>query len=345
MKLSLFSFALFASAAFGRVYFEEDFSNESSLENWIKTKAKEDIGAIKLSHGEWYADKESSVGLKLTEDARFYAYSTKLKKPFNTKGKDLVLQYTVKYEQGIDCGGAYLKLLPVGFDPEKFEGDSQYAIMFGPDICGPDNKVHAILEYNNTNHQIRFPPSARTDQLTHQYTFWLKADKSYEIKIDNKSVVNGTIENDWTILPPRKIVDPEDKKPEDWVEEDLIPDPDDKKPEDWVEGTKEIPDPEAVKPADWDDDMDGDWEPPMIPNPKYKGEWKPKSIPNPLYKGPYKPKEIPNPAFEEDEDMATYTIGYIGLDVWTVKSVDLETKPGLIMSPPKSKLKRNMKKN
>ena len=31
-----------------------------------------------------------------------------------------------------------------------------------------------------------------------------------------------------------------------------------------------IPDPDADKPEDWDDDTDGEWEPPMIPNPEYK---------------------------------------------------------------------------
>ena len=34
-----------------------------------------------------------------------------------------------------------------------------------------------------------------------------------------------------------------------------------------------IPDPDAEKPEDWDEDMDGEWEPPMIPNPEYKGQW------------------------------------------------------------------------
>lgn len=31
-----------------------------------------------------------------------------------------------------------------------------------------------------------------------------------------------------------------------------------------------IPDPEAKKPEDWDDEIDGEWEPPMIDNPEYK---------------------------------------------------------------------------
>ena len=31
-----------------------------------------------------------------------------------------------------------------------------------------------------------------------------------------------------------------------------------------------IPDPDAKKPEDWDDDTDGEWEPPNVPNPAYK---------------------------------------------------------------------------
>jgi hypothetical protein len=27
---------------------------------------------------------------------------------------------------------------------------------------------------------------------------------------------------------------------------------------------------------DWDDEDDGEWEAPTVPNPEYKGEWKPK---------------------------------------------------------------------
>ena len=34
-----------------------------------------------------------------------------------------------------------------------------------------------------------------------------------------------------------------------------------------------------------DEEDDGEWEPPTIPNPAYKGEWKPKLIDNPAYKG------------------------------------------------------------
>ena len=40
-----------------------------------------------------------------------------------------------------------------------------------------------------------------------------------------------------------------------------------------------IPDPDAEKPDDWDEEMDGDWEAPLIDNPECKaapgcGTWK-----------------------------------------------------------------------
>lgn len=39
--------------------------------------------------------------------------------------------------------------------------------------------------------------------------------------------------------------------------------------QDW-DKPETIPDPDAKKPDDWDEDMDGEWEPPMIANPEYK---------------------------------------------------------------------------
>lgn len=43
--------------------------------------------------------------------------------------------------------------------------------------------------------------------------------------------------------------------------------------QDW-DKPETIPDPDAKKPEDWDDDMDGEWEPPMITNPDYKVDYK-----------------------------------------------------------------------
>merc|ERR1712121_546639 len=75
--------------------------------------------------------------------------------------------------------------------------------------------------------------------------------------------------------------------------------------------------------GDWDDEMDGEWEPPMVDNPDYKGEWKPRQIDNPAYKGKWVHPEIDNPEYdaEEEASLGVYDdFGAIGLDLWQVKS-------------------------
>jgi len=126
------------------------------------------------------------------------------------------------------------------------------------------------------------------------------------------------------MLPAKKIKDPEAKKPsqDEWDEREKIDDPEDTKPEDW-EKPETIPDPDATKPEDWDDEMDGEWEPPMVDNPDYKGEWKPRQIDNPAYKGKWVHPEIDNPDYDaaEEAKLGVYEdIGVIGLDLWQVKS-------------------------
>ena len=85
--------------------------------------------------------------------------------------------------------------------------------MFGPDICGyTTKKVHAILNYNETNHLIKKDVPCETDQLTHVYTFILRPDATYSILIDNVEKQTGSLYSDWDLLPPKKIKDPEAKK-------------------------------------------------------------------------------------------------------------------------------------
>ena len=67
--------------------------------------------------------------------------------------------------------------------------------------------------------------------MTHLYTLIVKSDNTYEVRIDNEKVESGKLEDDWEFLAPKKIKDPEAKKPEDWVDDAKIPDPEDKKPD------------------------------------------------------------------------------------------------------------------
>lgn len=59
----------------------------------------------------------------------------------------------------------------------------------------------------------------------------MRPDNTYEVKIDNSKVESGSLEDDWDFLPPKKIKDPEAKKPDDWDERAKIDDPEDSKPE------------------------------------------------------------------------------------------------------------------
>jgi len=100
-------------------------------------------------------------------------------------------------------------------------------------------------------------------------------------------------------------------------------DPEDTKPEDWVE-VAEIADPDAKKPEDWDDEEDGEWEAPMKANPDFKGEWSAKRIVNPAYKGEWTQKKIANPAYKQDAEMYKFKdFGFIGFDLWQVKAGSL----------------------
>lgn len=69
------------------------------------------------------------------------------------------------------------------------------------------------------------------DELSHLYTLILNPDQTYIVKIDNEKVESGSLEDDWDFLPPKKIKDPEAKKPEDWDDRAKIDDADDTKPE------------------------------------------------------------------------------------------------------------------
>ncbi|XP_015690140.2 calreticulin-like [Oryza brachyantha] len=310
------------AAVAGEVFFQEKF-DDGWEDRWVKSEwKKEDNTAGEWNHtsGKWNGDADNK-GIQTSEDYRFYAISAKFPE-FSNKDKTLVLQFSVKHEQKLDCGGGYVKLLGGDVDQKKFGGDTPYSIMFGPDICGyATKKVHAILTKNGKNHLIKKDVACETDQLTHVYTLIIRPDAKYSILIDNTEKQSGSIYDDWDILPPKKKRDPEAKKPEDWDDKEYIPDPEHKKPEGYDDIPNEITDPDATKPEDWDDEEDGEWTAPTIPNPEYKGPWKQKTIKNPNYKGKWKAPLIPNPDYKDDPYIYAFdSLNHIGIELWQVKS-------------------------
>merc|ERR1719247_3993933 len=310
-------FAICLGAVAAEVYFEEDFSGDWES-RWVQSENKDDLGKFVATAG--INGDASNLGLKTSQDAKFYGISA-VTKEFSNKDKPLVVQYSVKHEQGIDCGGAYLKLGPAPFDGKKFHGETVYNVMFGPDICGMTKRTHLIFNYKDNNLLKDKDLRTESDELTHVYTLVVKPDNTFAVSIDGEEVEAGKLAEGWKFLEPKEIDDPEDKKPSDWVDEAEMDDPEDKKPDGHDDIPAKIADPKATKPDDWDDESDGTWEAPQIDNPDYKGEWKAKRIANPAYKGVWAPKKIANPKYVDDNTIGQYdSFAFVGIDVWQVKS-------------------------
>ncbi|NXW43173.1 CALR protein, partial [Nyctiprogne leucopyga] len=317
--------ALLLGAALGSVqaavYFQEQFlDGDNWQKRWMNSKYKPGLGKFKLTAGKFYGDPVRDKGLQTSENSKFYAISSRFK-PFSNKGKTLVIQYTVKHEQKIDCGGGYVKIFSSDLDQKNLSADSRYYIMFGPDICGSETKkVHVILNYKNKPHPIKKLIRCKVDGYTHLYTLIIRSDQTYEVKIDNKMVASGNLEDDLDFLPPKKINDPTVRKPTDWDDRIQIDDPNDIKPEDWDE-PEYIMDTSTKKPEDWDEAVNGEWHYPMVKNPLHRGEWKPRQIDNPNYRGVWPHPQIDNPNYSPDFNIYSYeNISIIGLDIWQVRA-------------------------
>lgn len=330
-----------------KVYFADHFDNLENFEKtWIKSEAKkegieEDIAKY---DGIWAVEPpqkdafKGDLALVLKSKAKHAAISAPLSKPFVFKDKPLIVQYEVVLQEGQECGGAYLKLLSQAAETKNLKGfhdKTPYTIMFGPDKCGNDHKLHFIFRHKNPkNGTIEEKhcqkPKERleesfSDKLPHLYTLIVRPDNNFEVMLDKKVINFGNLLEDFTppVNPPSEIEDPNDKKPEDWDEREKIPDPNAVKPDDWDEDapaqiideaavmpsgwlpneSSHIPDPNAQKPADWDTEMDGEWEPPLIENPACAdapgcGPWEPPLINNPAFKGKWRPPLIDNPNYK-----------------------------------------------
>jgi len=305
-----------------KIYFSETF--DSTWESrWVESKWKQSEGTQgkwTTTAGKWFSDEAEDTGLQTGEDSKFFGISASFDS-FSNEGKDLIVQYQAKYEKDVECGGGYMKLGPKMDDPTKFGDPTVYNIMFGPDKCGYTKRTHLIFQYKGKNvlKKTDLDYKQEGEGTSHLYRLVVKPDNTVRVEIDEEKIYEGNLKEDWEVLAPKTIPDPEDKKPSDWVEDSMMDDPAEKKPDDWTE-EKRIVDPEAKKPDDWDDEEDGDWEPPMKDNPEYKGEWVAKRISNPAYKGFWEAKKIDNPEYVDDDAVYKYAeFGFIGFDLWQVK--------------------------
>ena len=301
------------------VYFEEYF-NRGWEKRWTKSSHGSPgklLGRFRVSAGSFYADRRAQRGLQTLDDGREYLISSKFKKCFNTTGKDLIFQFTVKLEGKIDKGQAYIKLLPSSMKQNTFSKKTPFSILFGPDFRGWDRRHLEFRIYRNrTDYRTMQPILAFNDQLTHVYTLIIYKNQSYKILKDNFTDIESTLEEAFNYCQPKEIPDPYEIKPSDWEDIEMIDDPDDVPPP-WVKDVPQfIPDPTAKRPSDWDDEANGHWFPPLVPNPDYRKEWKPRQIPNPAFRGDWQPQMIPNPDYNPDEHFGKpEDLCFVGIDV------------------------------
>ncbi|CAG8803607.1 31997_t:CDS:2, partial [Racocetra persica] len=122
-------------------------------------------------------------------------------------------------KNGLECGGAYLKLLTEsekGIQAVEFSDKTPYTIMFGPDKCGSTNKVHFIFRHKNPKtgvyeeKHLKSAPSATISKLSTLYGLVVRPNNTFEIRVNNESVKTGDLLNDFTpaVNPPKEIDDP-----------------------------------------------------------------------------------------------------------------------------------------
>lgn len=188
-------------------------------------------------------------GMLLPTGGKHYSISTAFQEPLKFGDKPFVLQYEVKLQEGLECGGAYMKLFRAPsegymgkFRPERVDDRTPFSVMFGPDRCGDTDKVSIHYAHHWTRMQVRFiiqhlnprsgkveekhlqqPPMIRSTKLSTLYTLIVHPDGKFNVLINRENVRSGNLLEDFNppLNSPAEIDDPTDVKPENWVDDAL----------------------------------------------------------------------------------------------------------------------------
>lgn len=310
----MFALILFYHSFSTKVYLDERFS-DGWEKRWKKpshVRKGVQLGRFRVNSGFFWGDEKKQRGLETMDGKRNYLFYRNLTHRVDNRFSDLIIQYTLRLNYYVDCSGQYIKLLSSDVDPTRFSNETDYLIMFGPDVCGATlRKTHVIIGHKGKHYETKKQVNCIKDHLTHAYTLVIRKNNTIEVWIDGNVVDKGNLFDRFNVPAGKKRPDENEVKPEDWDDDEWIVDPNDKKTDNWVDD-EFIPDPDAIKPLSWDDSII--WAPPMIRNPNYKGEWTPKIIKNPKYKGIWKQKMIEEDV-EKDPTFGHFkSIGFIGLE-------------------------------
>ncbi|KAL0234288.1 hypothetical protein PCE1_001325 [Barthelona sp. PCE] len=241
-----------------KYYFFDAFDSTNS---WTYTKSPEYRGRFTIDHAGESSGIPGDHFLIAREKHTRYAMYKQFDEPIVvTEDKALVVQFEFRMEDRVTCSGGYLKLLTGATGLESFDGSHPYSIMFGPDVCGGNNRLHFIFTTKNpfTGELVEHHKTAAVGVLlkptTQLYTLIVKGN-SYQILVDNELSAGGSIIDEFT-PSPATCPDINDVKPDDYPAEVIM----------------------EPMPEDWSVEEDGDFEGSMIPNPDYPGPWTPRLI-------------------------------------------------------------------
>jgi calreticulin len=183
-----------------KIYFQETFANQTN--EWVESRAP-NLCKWSLTPGNLYVDKIKSkgirsfkIGLKTMDDSKQYAISSNFNQEL-ARAKKFIVQYTVKFEQNIDCGGGYIKSISSDFDPLYFDKDSKFEIMFGPDICGANKNTITKINSGGVVY-VGKDLNASGDQLTRNFKLiqncivWFS--KTIDMKLETIMLLNQEVE-------------------------------------------------------------------------------------------------------------------------------------------------------
>ncbi|KAJ5077920.1 calreticulin-3 [Anaeramoeba ignava] len=197
-KLISFFILIFISfPSFSTIFFKETF-DRNWKERWVFSENDPDLGKWVLSPGKWFGNPRVDIGLKSKTNNKLYAISSKFWEEIqSTENKTIVIQFSVKFTQDIECGGGYIQIFGSDADQKVLDRENEYKILFGPDICAKHKRIQFILGYNNSKLMWKKVVDWEKDKFTHVYTLVLKPENQYEVWVDLKKIESGSLLNDW----------------------------------------------------------------------------------------------------------------------------------------------------
>ena len=56
---------------------------------------------------------------------------------------------------------------------------------------------------------------------SHLYRLVVKPDNTVQVEIDEEKIYEGSLKENWEVLKPKEIPDPDDKMPSDWADDSM----------------------------------------------------------------------------------------------------------------------------